>query len=79
MPTSYNHKSAAELAFNANKIRLHTEGRLLLAGLMNEVINEMSERFNDALVRGEILELEGSRDELRAILRTVSQRQLGSA
>jgi hypothetical protein len=73
----YRYKDAVALAFDANKKRLRTEGSIVLAALMNEALNEMTTRFNAGLSEGEILEIGGSRDELRALLRDVAQRELG--
>lgn len=74
---NYTHKDAVTLAFDANKKRLRTEGSIVLAALMNEALNEMTTRFNAGLAEGEILEIGGSRDELRELLRDVAQRELG--
>ena len=75
---NYTYKDAVGLAFDANKKRLRAEGSILLAAVMNEALNEMTEQFNEGLKRGEILEIGGSRDEMKQFLATAAQRELGA-
>lgn len=75
--TDYRHKNAASLAYDANKKRLRLEGRLVLDLLMNEALHAMTQEFNEALNRGEVLELEGTREEMLQYLRVAAQQQLG--
>lgn len=72
----YRHKDAVSLAYDANKKRLRLEGRLVLDALMNEALNEMTSQFNEALGRGEILDIGGTRDELKALLWATAKREL---
>lgn len=74
---SYNHKNQYALAFDANKKRLRTEGGIILARVMNEALNEMTERFNEGELRGEVLEIGGSQEELRELLFLASQKAIG--
>ena len=75
---SYNYKNSAALAYDRNKKRLRLEGRLILDELLNEALDAMTCEFNEALANGEVLELEGSREELLGFLRVATLRQLGS-
>ena len=74
----YMHKDRVQLAFDANKKRLRTEGAIVLAAVMNEALAEMTYQFNEALERGELLEIGGSREEMKAFFRQAADRQLGS-
>lgn len=75
----HKHKDAAAMAYDRNKKRLRLEGRLVLDEVLNVALTEMTTQFNDALVRGDVLELEGTREEILDYLRTAAQRQLGPA
>lgn len=75
MPT-YTYKDNVALAYDANKKRLRAEGSILLAELMNEALSEMTTQFNEALNHGEILEIGGTREEMKALLWKAAQRQL---
>lgn len=75
--SGYQHKTPAALAYDRNKKRLRLEGRLILDELLNEALAEMTGTFNEAAANGEVLELEGTRDELLGFLRVAFQRQLG--
>lgn len=77
MPT-YNTKDAVELAWDANKKRLRAEGSIILAELMNMALDEMTSEFNAALDKGEILEIGGTREEMKGFLRVAAQKQLGA-
>ena len=79
MTTGYRYKNAVDLAYDANKKRLRTEGAIILAELMNEALSEMTTQFNEAQNRGEILEIGGSREEMKAYLRVAAKRHLGPA
>ena len=69
------YKDAAELAYDANRVRLRTEGRIALARLLNEAMNEMTVEFKAALARGELLELDGSPEEMERYLFAAVQRR----
>lgn len=74
---SYIYKDKYALAFDANKKRLRTEGGILLARVMNEALNQMTEQFNEGKHRGEVLEIGGSQEELRELLFLASQKAIG--
>ena len=73
---NYHHKDNVALAYEANKKRLRAEGAILVAELMNEAINEMTVDFNAALAKGQILEIGGTREEMKRFLWQAAQRQL---
>ena len=74
----YNYKDNARLAYDANKKRLSTEGAIILDVIMNEALAEMTAQFNEALANGEILEIGGSREEMKRFLRIAATRELGA-
>jgi hypothetical protein len=76
--SGYNYKNDVAMAYDRNKKRLRFEGRLILDELLNEALNEMTGAFNEAAANGQILELEGTRDEMLGYLRQAAQKQLGS-
>ena len=75
---NYTYKDDVSLAFEANKKRLRAEGSIILSALLNEALSEMTTQFNAALARGEVLEIGGSREEMKAFLRVAAQKQLGT-
>jgi hypothetical protein len=72
------YKDNVRLTFDANKKRLRAEGQILLDRVMNEALNEMATQFNDALARGELLEIGGSQAEMRQFLAVAAAKQLGA-
>lgn len=76
MTTRYVNKTEADLAFESNKKRLRLEGQLLLDQMMNEALTVMSDKFQDAYIRGEILRIEGNRDFLIECLAEASNKLL---
>ena len=75
---NYRYKDHVALAFDANKKRLRVEGRIILDSVLNEALHEMTAQFNEALTRGEILEIGGSREEMKEFLRLAAERHLGA-
>lgn len=75
---NYAYKNEAALVFDSNKKRLRLEGRLVLDRIMNEVLREMAEEFNDALNRGEILSVGGSASETQEYFTSSARKVLGS-
>jgi hypothetical protein len=73
---NHTYKDDVALAYDANKSRLRVEGKILLASAMNEALHEMTTQFNEALAHGEILEIGGSKEELKALLLKAAQREL---
>jgi hypothetical protein len=73
----YKRKDAVTLAFDANKKRLRAEGSIILAEVMNEALAEMDDEFQAALKEGRILEISGTRAEMKEFLRRAAVRELG--
>ena len=74
---NHTYKDEVALAYDANKKRLRTEGSIILAAVMNEALHEMTSQFNAALAEGGILEITGSREEMKSFLRSAAQKELG--
>lgn len=74
----YRKKDYVALTYEANKKRLRAEGSIILAIIMNEAIAEMDAQFADALNEGEVLNISGSPEEMRAFLRHAAERELGA-
>lgn len=72
----YRYKDAARRAYDANKKRIRVEAQILLDEMLNEAFDEMTRQFNEALNRGEILDLTASRGELLELLSSAAKRQL---
>lgn len=77
--SGYRYKDGAAMAYDRNKKRLRLEGRLVLDEVLNVALAEMTTEFNAALLQGETLELEGTREEILSYLRNAAARQLGPA
>ncbi len=73
---AYNTKTNVDLAYDANKRRLRAESQIVLSDVMNTALSEMTSQFNTALQRGEILDIGGSRDELKALLLSAANKEL---
>lgn len=73
---SYKKKDKVTLAFQANVKRLRAEGAIILAEVMNQAISEMDEAFQEALNKGELLHIEGTREEMKKYLRAAAEREL---
>jgi len=75
---NYITKDNVQLAYDANKKRLRAEGSIILAEVMNSALSEMTAQFNAALGNGQILEIGGTREEMKEFLRIAAQKQLGA-
>jgi hypothetical protein len=75
---NYAFKGPAQLAFDENKKRLRLEGRIVLDRLMNQVLRDMTAEFNDALLRGDILTLDGGASETQEYFTQAARKALGS-
>ena len=73
----YRHKDRVALVYDANKKRLRCEGQVILAALMNEALHQMTEDFNAAVAEGNLLEIGGSREEMKEFLRRAAVKHLG--
>lgn len=77
MATNYTYKGPEKLVYDANKKRLRTECTILFDRVINEIFNEMTIQFNDALAEGKILEIKGSEDHVKELLRIATKKELG--
>jgi hypothetical protein len=75
---SYNYKSPAELAYDAFKKRLRTEGAIILSAVLNEAIAVGTKRFNDELNNGGIPQIDVTPDTLRELLLAAAQHELAA-
>jgi hypothetical protein len=73
----YRYKDRVALAYDSNKKRLRAEGQIILAALMNEALHEMTEEFNAALAENRLLEIGGTREEMKRFLAKAAERHLG--
>ena len=74
----YRYKDNVQLAYDANVKRIRTEGAIVLQAMLNEALAEMDQQFTEALNRGEVLSIGGSREEMLGFLRTAAQKQLAA-
>ena len=75
---NYITKDNVQLAYDANKKRLRAEGAIILDAVLNLALTEMTTQFNAALGEGQILEIGGTREEMKEFLRVAAQKQLGA-
>lgn len=61
-------KSRADMMLKRNKKRLRTEIRIIYDEILNLAEGEMIEQFEEALERGELLEYQGTQEELQDYL-----------
>lgn len=73
---SYKKKDNVALAFAANVKRIRLEARIVLDHVLNEALAEMSKEFDEGLLRGELLNIAGSPEELKEFLRRAAEKEL---
>lgn len=74
---NHTYKGGPQLAFDEGKLRLRLEGRIVLGRLMNEILREFCEEFNDSLLRGEVLTIGGSAAETQRYFEAAARKALG--
>jgi hypothetical protein len=74
--TSYRRKDQVQLAYDANKKRIRAEASILLDAVVNEALDVMTAEFNEALLRGEILRIDGTQQEMVAFFQKAARKQL---
>lgn len=74
----YKAKGEVTLAWLDNREKIALQGRQLLRRVLDVALDELDREFKAALHRGEILQLDKSKAELRSLLLTTAQRELGS-
>lgn len=75
--TYHAHKDDLQLAWMEAREKLNLVGRQVLRRVLNEALTELDVQFQAAIQRGEVLELEASREELQSLLLSAAQKQLG--
>jgi hypothetical protein len=72
----YNGRTDIELAWVENKERIQLQGRQLLRRVLDKALTELDTQFTEALARGEVLELDPGKDDLRALLLAAAKKEL---
>lgn len=67
-----------DLAWRENREKVTLQGRQLLRRVLNEALDELDAQFQAALKRGEILELDPTKEELKSLLLDHAQKELGA-
>lgn len=73
----YKRIDEADLAWRENREKVTLQGRQLLRRVLNEALDELDARFQESLKRGEILELDPTKAELKELLLSTANRELG--
>ena len=74
--SGYTKKDEVTLAWLDNREKIQLQGRQLLRRVLNEALTELDKQFNEALENGDVLELDASKEELKALLLATAQREL---
>lgn len=76
MTIGYKELSEAELAWRDNRENINLQGRQLLRRVLNKALTELDKQFLDGLERGEILEINPTKNELKELLLSSAQKEL---
>jgi len=76
MAYGYKEISDVELAWRDNRENITLQGRQLLRRVLNKALIELDKQFLDALNRGEILEINPGKEELKALLLSSATKEL---
>lgn len=68
--------SEAELAWRDNRENINLQGRQLLRRVLNKALTELDRQFLAGLERGEILEINPTKNELKELLLSSAQKEL---
>ena len=74
--SGYLKKDDVTLAWMDNRDKIALQGRQILRRMLNEALYELDTQFKAALGRGEVLQLDMEKAELRALLLATAQRSL---
>jgi hypothetical protein len=72
----HNGRTDIELAWVENKERIELQGKQLLRRVLDKALTELDTQFTAALDRGEVLELDPGKDDLRALLLAAARKEL---
>ena len=73
---SHIYKDEVALAWLENREKVTLQGRQILRRVLNEALNELDIEFKAAIQRGEILELDAGKDDIKRLLLQASQKEL---
>ena len=78
MALGYRELSEAELVWRENRENVTLQGRQLLRRVLNQALLELDRQFQDALNRGELIEISPGQEELKELLLVSAERELGA-
>jgi hypothetical protein len=76
MSLGYAKKTEAQLVWKENKEKITLQARQLMNRMLNEALTELSANFQAGLEKGEILNLDAAKEELRQLLLSAAKREL---
>lgn len=76
MSYGYRELSDIELAWRENRENISLQGRQILRRMLNEALIELDKQFSEGLTRGEVLEINPTKQELKDLLFKSAQREL---
>lgn len=76
MAIGYKQVSQAELAWRDNRENITLQARQILRRVLNQALSELDKQFMEGLERGEILEINPGKEELKSLLLQNAQLEL---
>jgi hypothetical protein len=76
MTIGYKKLSDQELVWRENRARIEQQGKFLLKRLLNEALAELDVQFLEELAKGNLLELDANKEDLKALLLRKAQTSL---
>jgi len=76
MAIGYRELSEAELAWRDNREQITLQGKQILRRVLNKALAELDRQFLEGLDRGEILEINPTKEELKELLFQSAQKEL---
>ena len=74
----YTKQDDVTLAWQENREKIQMQGRQILRRVLNEALAQLDVKFQAALKRGELLQLDYDKAELKSLLRETAMKSLGS-
>ena len=74
--SGYTKKDEVRLAWDENREKIQLQGRQILRRVLNVALDVLDRKFKDAQHRGEILQLDYDKSELKALLRETANKEL---
>ena len=78
MSAGYNRKGEVTLAWMDNREKITLQARQILRRVLDVALAELDTEFKAALDRGEILQLDQAKSELRALLLKTATKELSA-